>query len=71
MLPMVVMEVSGIMAKAAPKNSSEQQTENSDWLWQLLADVRGDVAKQPAPATVRRMRARLEAGMKRPVKIAA
>ena len=59
------------MAKAAPKNASEQRTENSDWLWKLLADVRVDVAKQPTPVAVRRMRARLEAGMKRPVKIAA
>ncbi len=59
------------MAKTAPKNASSQRTENGDWLWQLLADVRDDVAKQPTPTAVRRMRARLEAGMKRPAKIAA
>ena len=68
---MVVMEESRIMAKTVPKNGSPQWTENSDWLWQLLADVRDDVAKQPTPTAVRRMRARLEAGMRRPVKIAA
>ena len=60
-----------MMAKIAPKNGSPQWTENSTWLWQLLADVRDDVAEQPTPVAVRRMRARLEAGMKRPVKIAA
>ncbi len=70
-LPMVVMEVSGVMAKNALENAFAETTESSDWLWQLLADVRGDVAKQPTAAAVRRMRARLEAGMKRPAKIAA
>jgi len=59
------------MAKTAPKSGSPQWTENSDWLCELLADVRSDIAKQPTPAAVRRMRARLEAGMKRPAKIAA
>ncbi len=68
---MVVMEESGIMAKTAPKNASLQRTEDSDWLCELLAEVRDDVAKQPTAAAVRRMRARLEAGMRRPVKIAA
>ena len=68
---MVVMEESGIMAKSAPKNASERRMENSDWLCELLADVRDDVAKQPTPAAVGRMRARLEAGMRRPAKIAA
>ena len=41
-------------AKTAPKNGSPQWTENSDWLWQLLADVLDDVAKQPTPPAVRR-----------------
>ena len=68
---MVVTEVSGMTAKTAPKNGSPQWTGNSDWLWQLLADVRDDVAKQPTPTAVRRMRARLEAGMRPSVKIAA
>ena len=68
---MVVMEVTGAMAKTAPKNWFAEDRENSDWLWQLLVEVRADVAKQPTPAVVRRMRARLEAGMKRPVEIAA
>ncbi len=68
---MVVMEESGIMAKSTPKNASSQWTENSDWLCELLAEVRDDVAKQPTAAAVRRMRARLEAGMRRPAKIAA
>ena len=68
---MVVMEVFGVMAKTAPKGASQRRTDNSDWLCELLADVRDDVAKQPTPAAVSRMRARLEVGMRRPVKIAA
>ena len=70
-LPMVLMEVTEVMAEIAPKIGAERRTENSDWLWRLLADVRSDVATQPTPAAVRRMRARLEAGMKGPVRIAA
>ena len=59
------------MANAATKNASSQWTEDSDWLCELLADVRAEVAEQPTPAAVRRMRATLEAGMKRPAQIAA
>ena len=68
---MVVMEVTGTMAKTAPKNWFAQDRENSDWLYDLLAEIRADVAKQPTPAVIRRMRARLEAAMKRPAEIAA
>ncbi len=68
---MVVMEVTGAMAKTAPKNWFAEDKENSDWLYDLLAEVRADVTKQPTASALRRMRARLEAGMKRPAEIAA
>ena len=68
---MVAMEVTGVMAKTAPKSGLMQETENAEWLCELLADVRVEVAKNPTPVAVRRMRAALTAGMKRPAKIAA
>ncbi len=68
---MVEMEVTGTMTKTAPKNWFVQDKENSEWLYDLLAEVRADVTIQPTPAAIRRMRAKLEAGMKRPAEIAA
>jgi hypothetical protein len=47
------------------------EVDEGEWLHRLLADVHDDVARQPSPAAIRRMRGRLMAQIKRPAKAAA
>ena len=45
--------------------------EEGDWLLQLLSDIRREVAREPSPSTVERIRARLLASIQRPTRAAA
>lgn len=47
------------------------QVDEGEWLHRVLADVHDDVVRQPSPAAVRRMRGRLMAQIKAPVRAAA
>lgn len=39
------------------------QLERGDWLYKMLDEAREDVARQPSPAAIKRIRARLEGNM--------
>jgi len=47
------------------------EEEETVWLYALLADVQREVAAQPQPQTIERIRARLLAAFDRPVRQAA
>ena len=44
---------------------------DTEWLYRLLADLREEEAPHPSPQAVARIRGRLIAAMKTPVKVAA
>ena len=44
---------------------------DSEWLHRLLADLRQEEAPHPGPQAIARIRGRLVAAMKTPVKVAA
>lgn len=39
------------------------QLDRGDWLYTMLGEAREDVARQPSPAAIKRIRARLEGDM--------
>ncbi len=59
------------MTRMATKERTGIERNDADWLLELLADVRNDVAYQPRPQALARIRARLLAAMDRPVRAAA
>ena len=59
------------MTTTATKERIRIEQEETDWLYQLLADIQKDVAAQPRPQAVQRIRARLQAAIDRPVRAAA
>lgn len=59
------------MAKKSRKSAQMEEINDSDWLYELLADTRADLAGQPTPEAIERIRATLKAELDRPAKIAA
>ena len=59
------------MTRMATKERTGIERNDADWLLELLADVRKDVAYRPRPQAIARIRARLLAAMDRPVRAAA
>ena len=59
------------MMRTITKERTSSEQRESAWLYQLLADIQKDVAAQPKPQAVERIRARLQADIERPVRAAA
>jgi len=51
------------MKTEEPKNTRIDQLEQGNWLYTMLGEARADVARQPSPAAIKRIRARLEGDM--------
>ncbi len=51
------------MKTEEPKRTRIDQLEQANWLYAMLDEAREDVARQPSPATIKRIRARLEEDM--------
>jgi hypothetical protein len=68
---MLVMEVSGIMKTATQKRARINQLDDGDWLYLLLANIHEEVANQPSPQAVERIRGRLLAQIQPPARVAA
>ncbi|MCH8161315.1 MAG: hypothetical protein IIB88_05410, partial [Chloroflexi bacterium] len=45
------------------KHTRIDQLDRGDWLYTMLGEAREDVARQPSPAAIKRIRARLEGDM--------
>ena len=65
---MVVVE--GLM-KRTPQTAQIDQIDDGAWLRRALVATSRDVTKQPTPEAIGRMRGRLMAQLKRPIKAAA
>ena len=60
------------MKRKESKQTRIDQLEQGEWLYDLLVDVRKDVAQKPSAAVIDRIRARLNSEMdERPVQAAA
>lgn len=60
------------MSSTATKQTNIHQLDKGKWLYDLLSDVREDVAKQPTDEAIGRIRARLQREMTgRPERAAA
>ena len=61
------------MASQKPKRTRIDQLEQGGWLYEMLGEVREDVAKQPTGAVIKRIQARLfdEMGSEREDRAAA
>ena len=70
-VPMVVVEESGVMKAVVEERTRVDQLDEGDWLQLLLADVHQEVARQPSPRAVERIRGRLLIEMKTPAQAAA
>ena len=58
--------------KAATSTQAHMlRQDEGDWLLRLLSDIQREVASQPSPRAVGRMRERLLGSMQRPTKAAA
>jgi hypothetical protein len=57
--------------KAAKKSSQSVPRDNGAWLLLLLTDIQGEIAQQPTPRAVARIRRRVQAAIKTPIKAAA
>lgn len=68
---MLVLEVQGIMKAAAKKRSQGVSLDNGSWLLLLLTDIQDEIAQQPSPRAVARIRRRVQAAIKTPIKAAA
>lgn len=70
-LPMLVMEVSGIMRTAANQRTRLDRLADREWLSRLLTDIHEEVTSQPSPQAVERIRSRLLAQIRAPTQAAA
>ncbi len=60
------------MESKEPKQMRIDQLERGEWLYDLLVDVRKDIARKPSAAAIDRIRARLHEEMdERPAQAAA
>ena len=67
---MLVVEVQETMT-TAKKRTRIDRLDEGEWLSQLLADVRAEVASYPKPQAIERMRGRLYAEIEAPARAAA
>jgi len=67
---MVVVEVFG-MKTVAKKQQRIDRVDDSEWLGRLLADVRSEIGRQPSPQAIARIRSRVMAQVKAPLRAAA
>jgi hypothetical protein len=70
-LPMLAVEVSVMSTSASTARRQTISQGDTEWLHRLLADLRQGEAPHPSPQAVARIRGRLVAAMKTPVKVAA
>lgn len=68
---MLRVEVSVMTTKAATARTRTISQTDTEWLHRLLADLRQEEAPHPSPQAIARIRGRLVAAMKTPVKVAA
>ena len=59
------------MTTATRKRTRIERLDEGDWLYPLLADAHQQLARQPSPQAVGRIRRRLLARIKAPVRAAA
>lgn len=67
---MLVVEVQETMT-TAKKRTRIDRLDEGEWLSELLADVRAEVASNPKPQAIERMRDRLYAEIDAPTRAAA
>ncbi len=68
---MLVVEVHGIMKAATKKHTRNGRSNGNEWLYRLLADIHQEVASQPTPQAVARIRRRLLTEIRPPARAAA
>jgi hypothetical protein len=68
---MLVVEVQETMTTATKKRTRIDRLDDGEWLSQLLADVRAEVASNPKPQAIERIRGRLNAEIDTPARAAA
>ena len=68
---MLVVEVQETMTTDTKKRTRIDRLDEGDWLNELLADVRAEVASNPKPQAIDRIRARLYAEIDPPARAAA
>jgi hypothetical protein len=59
------------MTSATRERSRTRPRNEAEWLQDLLADIQAEVARQPNPRAIQRIRARLQAQIKLPARAAA
>jgi len=59
------------MRTATTEVTRLEHRDEGEWLQRLLADIQREIAEQPGPGAVDRIRGRLLAQMDRPAKVAA
>jgi uncharacterized protein YaeQ len=67
---MLLLEVSG-MRTATKAASNVADLDDGNWLSELLSDIQAEIARQPSPSAVKRIRTRLLAKLDRPARAAA
>ena len=67
---MVLVEVVGMKA-VAKKQERIERIDDSVWLFRLLMDVRSEIGRQPSPQAIARIRGRVIAQVKAPLRAAA
>ena len=67
---MVLVEVVGMKA-VAKKQERIERIDDSVWLFRLLMDARSEIGRQPSPQTIARVRGRVMAQVKAPLRAAA
>lgn len=68
---MLVVEVQETMTTATNKRTRIDRLDEGEWLSELLADVKAEVASNPKPQAIERMRDRLYAEIDAPTRAAA
>ena len=51
------------MKTEEPRHTRIDQLDKGKWLYAMLSEVREDIARQPSPAAIKRIRARLKGDM--------
>jgi hypothetical protein len=68
---MLGLEVSSTMRTFARRSARIARPGEGEWLHRLLVDINQEVAGQPRPEAIKRIRTHLLEAIKRPVKAAA
>lgn len=59
------------MKAVAKKRQRIEQIDDSQWLLRLLTDVRSEIGRQPSPQAIARIRGRVMAQVRAPLRAAA